>query len=797
MTVVPSDRMPLTAERNNRRRSGLLKATTALALLVCLGLCVTEARAQGIGLPGLDPSQEATAADENMLLNADELVYNRDEDSISARGSVQIYYDGRTLFADSVTMYRKTGRFVARGNVQLEERDGNIVYTDEAELADDFAEGFLTALRVQTVFETRFAAESAERTEGNKTVFSKGVYNACRTCITEGRKRPTWQVKAGKIIHNQKEKIVSYRHARIEFLGLPVFYSPYFFHPDPTLRRKTGFLLPSFVQSDNIGYGVRLPFFINVAPNMDVTLAATPLTEQGVLLDGVWRHKTRKGLYQVALSGIRQNNPQKFTTFSGNTRFRGSVSTTGSFTINNIWTWGFTATAATDPSFLADYKAHRSLSASAESNIFLNGQNDRNYFRVESGGSLILQEEGNTQFTNNLQQRQPIIHPVLDYAVVFDNPVAGGELSFGANLTALSRGFTDRDSFGRILGAEGNFLRSSTNVQWRRQFVDPIGQVFTPFAYMRADGFILNNQTPNSTTSFTDGTAATLTTNEFAARVTPAVGAEYSYPLISSHSWGNQIIEPMGQFIARPGEQRVGDLPNEDAQSLIFDDSLLFDLDKFSGFDRAEGGTRANIGVRYSLQLNNGVNLSTLFGRSFQIAGRNSFTSTDLVKTAAGSGLDSSSSDYVSRVYLDTAAGLQFGARARFDRKDLELNRAEIQGVGRLGPALGSLTYAFVNTDVAAGIPEDLTEIQGSGSLRISRAFRTFGSIRYDIGNKAIVRNALGMGYDFDDFSLSLAFSEDRSRNDSELTNRTFYLRFGLRTLGASTLSQSVLPQGQ
>lgn len=783
-----------------RTGSGLLAMTAAL-LLTTAFVCPNEVWAQGILTSPISqsdadatPENAAPAkADDQLLLNADELVYNRDNDSITAVGSVQIYYQGNVLQADSVTFHRKEGRFVANGNVRLDQADGSVLYTDEADLTDDFADGFISALRLQSAQETRFAAESAKRTGGEKTVFEKGVYNACRYCPTE-RKRPTWKIKAGKIIHNQKKKTVTYRDARLEFLGVPLFYSPYFYHPDPTLRRKTGLLIPTFVFGDKIGYGARVPYFINIAPNKDVTLAATPLSEQGVLLDGQWRHKLKSGEYSISAAGISQTNPSNFAGTSGDTKFRGVVSANGSFAINQYWGWGFTATATTDRSFLSDYNRKSSISASSNSHIYLQGLKDRNYFRILTEGYLVQQEEGAAPFLNNLQERQPIVHPVLDYSVVFDKPILGGELSFDTNLTALSRGFTDLDGFGRIVGPEGNYSRTSAVAQWRRRFVDPIGQIFTPFAYLQSDAFVLNNRANNPTATFANGSTATLTNDSLAGRVMPAVGFEYRFPFINSSSWGNQIFEPIGQIIARPNEQRIGDLPNDDAQSLIFDDSTLFDLDKFSGFDRVEGGTRANIGVKYTLQLQNGAYLSTLVGRSFHLAGQNSFKETDLVSTAIGSGLDGDSSDYVTRAYLDTNTGLQFGARARIDDQDYEINRAEVQAIARLGPVIGSLTYAFVNENNEVGITQDLAEIQASGSVRITRAFRAFGALRYDLENESFVRNSIGLGYDYDDLSLSVAFSEDRSRNNSELVDRTMFVRLGLRTLGSSTFNQSVLP---
>ncbi|MFX8339349.1 LPS assembly protein LptD, partial [Acinetobacter baumannii] len=79
----------------------------------------------------------------------------------------------------------------------------------------------------------------------------------------------------------------------------------------------------------------------------------------------------------------------------------------------------------------------------------------------------------------------------------------------------------------------------------------------------------------------------------------PAVGLMYRYPWLITSTFGNHVIEPIMQIVARPNETFIGRLPNEDAQSLVFDDTTLFQADKFSGFDRAEGGSRLNAGLQY------------------------------------------------------------------------------------------------------------------------------------------------------------------------------------------------------
>ena len=104
----------------------------------------------------------------------------------------------------------------------------------------------------------------------------------------------------------------------------------------------------------------------------------------------------------------------------------------------------------------------------------------------------------------------------------------------------------------------------------------------------------------------------------------PAVGLEYRYPFINVQPWGTTTIEPIAQIIARPNETYAGKLPNEDAQSMVFDASNLFAVDKFSGYDRVEGGGRANVGVQATTQFDRGGSVNVLFGQSYQLFGLNS-----------------------------------------------------------------------------------------------------------------------------------------------------------------------------
>jgi len=320
------------------------------------------------------------------------------------------------------------------------------------------------------------------------------------------------------------------------------------------------------------------------------------------------------------------------------------------------------------------------------------GAGDRSFFDIRSiyyyGFSL-----------QDVQSQLPIIHPVLDYSNVLAHQVAGGELSYKVNLTSLSRQQASFDAISQtavntgactsntadtavlipsnclLRGIPGEYNRASAEVDWRRTLVTYNGQEITPFLHLRGDFATLNiNNQPGVANYIAPGQSDL-------ARVMPTAGVEYRYPLIDVEPWGTQTIEPIAQLIVRPNETDIGKFPNEDAQSLVFDDSDLFKIDKFSGWDRAEGGGRANVGFQYTAQINRAGSVNVLFGESYQLFGINSFTAgvNDITNTGLNSGLDKTASDYVGRVTYQPNTVYSFTARGRFDQQTFSVERFEAE----------------------------------------------------------------------------------------------------------------------
>jgi LPS-assembly protein len=262
-------------------------------------------------------------------------------------------------------------------------------------------------------------------------------------------------------------------------------------------------------------------------------------------------------------------------------------------------------------------------------------------------------------------------------------------------------------------------------------------------------------------------------------------GLELRWPVLFSGIGSSHVIEPVAQLFVRPDEQYIGGLaiPNEDAQSFVFDASSLFERDKFSGYDRIEGGTRANLGLRYSGSYDNGWATNALFGQSYQLAGRNSFAAPDLVNVGADSGLETDRSDYVGLVGATSPTGFSTSLSGRFDEQTFEVRRAEVKAALPIGPLSLSARYAFIQKQPLYGFDEDRREVTFGGTARLNENWRLFGSGTYDLTKDVMTSDGLGFAYSDECFTYLMTFSETRNRDTQEVSqNIGFNLSF--RTLG-------------
>lgn len=772
---------PLALRSNPHRLARLLGAT---AMVCVLGYATPPIHAQAISV------DQAVPSGSQMLLESDTLVYDRDMSTVTAVGGVQIEYGGNRLVAERVVYNQKTGRLLAVGKVEILDPNGTKFYADEIDITDDFGDGFVNALQVVTSDKTYFGAESAERRSGVLTTFNNGIYTACEPCQDNPDKAPIWRIKSQKIIWNGKTKIVRFEKPRFEMFGMPIAFLPAFEIPDPTVKRKSGFLFPGVSYKSELGYGVSIPYYLALAPNYDLTVTGSGLSRQGFLGEAEWRQRFENGQYTLKMAGIYQADPKAFNigtvdrgTDIDPNRFRGMVGSKGDFALNPRWNFGWDVMGQTDKNFSYTYDIDGFSDYVIRNEVYLTGLNDRNFFDLRA-----LKFDVQEDVKNGRDEKQAWALPSFDYAYTPDEPIAGGELNIDVNSRVITRDTQDASLTTPVVrGTEGLNSRVTAEAEWRRSVVTGGGLVVSPSLQMQGDALYadINGLSRASIDTMAAQLGVEADVRSALYRYMATAGLDVRWPVLFSTTSSTHILEPVAQIFVRPDEPYSDELAviNEDAQSFVFDATTLFERDKFSGYDRIEGGTRANLGFRYSGSYDNGWTTNAIFGQSYHLAGRNSFASPDLVNAGAYSGLDTDTSDYVGLVGFASPFGLSASLSARLDKDTFAMRRSEIRASYSSTYFSVSGKYAYIEKQPLYGFDVDRAEVSGGASAKFNENWGVFASATYDLESDTLLNRGVGFSYNDECFTYMMTFSQATSRFDQE-TSTSIGFNLSFRTLG-------------
>ncbi len=718
-------------------------------------------------------------------LSADELIYDTKGQRIVARGNVEIFYNSNVLTADRITYDQSANLLMAEGNVTLRDSNNNVTRAERLRITDDFRDAFVETISVVSRDETRISGVRAIRRDGNVTEFEQAKFTPCRN---EPGQSPLWCISAARIVHDQKAATIQYQDAKFELFGVPVFSMPYFEHADPSVKRKSGFLAPRVGSSTSLGLIVELPYYFALSQSYDFTFSPEYLSKQGVLWKGEWRQRLANGSYTVKGAFIDQDARklpgETDTQLDG---WRGTVQTSGVFSLGSWWKAGWDVTLESDKSFRRFYGFDSLLQTDRVNTLYLTGHSDRNYFNAQMfhfGGLL----------TNDTSASTARVHPVIDSNYIFSDTVLGGELSFNGHARSMSRpnqGELGTSTIGKTAFVGTDTTHLVTELSWRRKIIDKIGQTFTPFFSVRGDAYSFRDTR--------DPVTGDTASNESLLYGVGSAGLTYAYPFVAHTQTASHVFEPVVQVVSRHmnrPDQRF--LPNEDAKSLNFNEGLLFDVSKTSGYDRVDTGTRVNTGIQYSFQANNGFHARAVFGQSFHLSGANVFADPgrDVTSTAApgafpssfnpNSGLENNRSDYVAGVYVSPLRNFSLVSQARFDDRDWTLRRVDTLLSGTVGAVSGQAIHSYTSADPLAGFTTAQQELQLLVGLKLTDYWSLIGSVRYDIDAKRAIQDSLGLKYQDECFVLTATYADTRITNTDQgiKPDQSFVLRFEFKHLG-------------
>ena len=784
--------------------------TSIAALSLAAGLCAPAfaqiVTAAGTNRP-LELSQDSPFRDPDIIyLEADDLLNDESAGLLTAQGDVEGRYQDRTLRADSVVYNLETGLVIATGNVVLIDATGAIQYADKLELSDELEAGTAANFTARTPTGGITAARFVTRNDAEEVELYNAYYTACKICSqADGEtKKPTWRLKARRVRQDKDSRTIRYNDAVFELAGVPIFYTPYLAHPDPSADRATGFLAPFGGFSGNRGLEIETPYYIKIDDYTEATLKPRFFTKVNPLLEYQIARNFNTGRIDVDGSitygsvfdrdGNAFDDPALFTNNAQGAplgrRVRSHFNASGEFNPNDTWGYGFGVQLSTDDNFLQRYDIAEDFdtpgliereSRRNVSQAYLVGQDDDFRFAITAAGfqdlrSRVIENAATGLFSVAAidDATLPIIAPRIEAEKYFTDPILGGRAKAYGDFTALTR----------EVGTD--YLRASAGVDYAKSTILPGGIEAKGFANARFDQFDIEVEDGQ------DGTAsAGLQGNDVSfSRGLAQIGTDIRYPFIKQGANVTWILEPRVQATYSFGDGKLENFENfdvngnpislqQDGIGVDFDQALFWQSNKSTGFDFWQEGFRADIGAAIRADWGPSKNAELFIGQSYASDSQGDFD--------IGSGLENNKSDIVGLFNTSLSSRISASARVRFDDDTGSLRRVDSNlrytgkkfGVNARYFRLDSAANDLVQTPLAP-----LQEISGSTYLQLNKNWRANYLASYDIDANTLRHQTAGLSYSDDCTRFEFFYTRRSFDNDAIRDTSSFGIRFSLLTLG-------------
>ncbi|QBX37816.1 LPS-assembly protein LptD [Brevundimonas sp. S30B] len=740
---------------------------------------------------------------------------SRQGDIVTARGDeggrVFSRYRDHSLRAEEVTYDLGQGIASAVGQVELITPEQAVVYASRLELDSDLRAGVAVDFATRLADGSSLMAATAVRRSENVQELNYAVFTPCPICDADGPKTPSISIQAEQVVQDEALRAILYRNAVFKLGGVPILYLPVFAHPDPTVERASGFLIPTINYDEGRGLSAEIPYLHVISPSQDVLISPQINSRVAPLLNLQWRRRFSDGV-MVARGGYTYE--RNFGDFDldgdgdaeSNVKFgprenRSYILSWGRFDPDGPWRWGFTAERTSDKTLFDRYDIRDPYqdnglyygdSRRLITQLYAERQTRRSYVSI---AAFTLQSLRVSQFDpvtpalNVFEDDStlPVVAPLIDARWEPEAPVLGGRLRLRGSAVSLTRDAYIGAPILRpeVIPADPTGLggvesrRITGQIEWRRILVSPLGVRWEPFLDGRLDAYAVEDLPP-----LLGADDATLT------RGRASVGVDVSYPLYRPLGGGELIVEPMAQLSASTRADLDPRIPNEDSQTLELDQYSLFRMDRFPGYDLLEGGLRFTAGARASLRWDEGRSASLFVGRSYRADRSPEFQAAvpdDPSRVYDPSGLASRTSDWVVQGEFSPSDRIRGWGHATIDGNG-EIRRAEASVDGRWGRRnLASLSYIVDRSNPVDGpLNRNYEFVQLAAQQFVLGNWGVSVAGIADLEQNIITRQEVGLVFDDDCFRIEVGYRRDNTRVRPTGPSDGIYLRLNLATFGGT-----------
>jgi LPS-assembly protein len=400
----------------------------------------------------------------------------------------------------------------------------------------------------------------------NLTVVKKGIFTSCKNTGN----CPPWSITSKEIVHDKINKTINYKDAWLRLYDKPILYFPKFFHPDPTVKRKSGFLIPSFGNSKNLGGSVIVPYFHAISDSADMTVKPRIFTQNKFLVQSEYRKVTKNSshIFDLSINRDKKNDKNgRKTHFFSNSKFDLDTSY---FDESNIF---INVEKSSNDGYLELYSLEDTNSIVKEtdvleSSIEYSGNKDELFFDF-SIESYETQNKANSD-------RYEFIYPNYFITNSFDS-----NYNLIRNFVFSSRGNQKKFSTNVYEGVQINDLVTSSN-----EFINNYGLLHN------FEIFLKNvNSVGKNSEKFKD---------DEQSEVLSIVRYDFNLPLIKDANNYKNILTPKLSFRHSPNSSK-----NNKDQERFLNIGNIFSSNRIGFEDSVEGGSSLTIGVDFDKKDNN------------------------------------------------------------------------------------------------------------------------------------------------------------------------------------------------
>lgn len=698
----------------------------------------------------------AEKAQENndVVIHANDMQTDDTNNIITAKEDVVVSNGVQILEADEVIYNKNLKVFKATGNVKVFDIDGNKIYAKYAEVTDKFEFGFMQNGKITTSDKEFIAATKARREEGS-VYYTQGVYSPCLVCHECKDYDPLWQIKASKIHHDRDKKEVHYRNARMEFKGVPVFYTPYFKHPDPSIKRKTGVLTPSLGTTMNLGFFAGLPVYIALNESSDITVTPYYYSKQNPVISAEYRQNFRKASLNLGGSLTRikpiEGAPGQEVMKPG--RHHGHYFGDLKWHINENWRLNAFYVRATNPTYLRRYSmvggekyVHKNVLTSTFDAEYFN-RTDYMAFKGYHFQNMRADIDNKTV---------PDVLPVSEFSFERPTNFYGSYFLLNANTMSVTRD----------LGTQVN--RATGDLFWIIPYTNKLGMAFEGLANIRSDVFDIKKHTvPGKQEKV----------NQVRGRFLPGSMVTWRWPFYSKLYSAKVILEPIISGILQPNDTGSKVIPNEDSQDFELDTQTLFKLNRFNGYDLLDAGQRVNYGLNLRVSTVNGVKTQVFFGQSYNFSKVTNFPES--------TGVNKKGSDYIGSIRVVPGDYFYLDWALRLDKDSGSVKRSIVKLSGgpkqfRVDVDHYYLDHSFIEGQF--GAKEQVSAQLSSNFVDHWSAY--LKGLRQIKPSAQRLQESIGLVYSDECFNVTIEGAQTHFKDRDIKPEKTILLTFGFKNLG-------------